>query len=58
MRKVNLLTKQQQQNLQSENVTWIRDIKNINSFPTIFLANEFFDALPIKQFFKKKGWMG
>ena len=53
--KSDLLTKQQQQNLQSENVTWIRDIKNINSFPTIFLANEFFDALPIKQFFKKKG---
>ncbi|MDC6483284.1 SAM-dependent methyltransferase [Candidatus Pelagibacter sp.] len=52
--KSELLTKQQKQNLQSENVTWISDIKNINSFPTIFLANEFFDALPIKQFFKKK----
>jgi len=52
--KSELLTKQQKQNLQSENVTWISDIKNINSFPTIFLANEFFDALPIKQFFKRK----
>ena len=52
--KSKLLTKQQQQNLQSENVIWIKDIKKINSFPTIFLANEFFDALPIKQFFKKK----
>ena len=52
--KSELLTKQQKKNLQSENVTWISDIKNINSFPTIFLANEFFDALPIKQFFKKK----
>ena len=56
--KSELLTKQQQQNLQSKNVTWISDIKNINSFPTIFLANEFFDALPIKQFFlKKNGWV-
>jgi NADH dehydrogenase [ubiquinone] 1 alpha subcomplex assembly factor 7 len=53
--KSDLLTKQQEQNLKSENVTWVKDIKNINSFPTIFLANEFFDALPIKQFFKKKG---
>ena len=33
-------------------------LKKINSNPTIFLANEFFDALPIKQFFKKKdGWI-
>ena len=56
--KSDLLTKQQEQNLKSENVTWITNIKNINSFPTIFLANEFFDALPIKQFFKKKkGWI-
>ncbi|MDC0943536.1 SAM-dependent methyltransferase [Candidatus Pelagibacter sp.] len=49
-----LLIKQQQQNLKSENVKWVNDINKINSFPTIFLANEFFDALPIKQFFKKK----
>ena len=52
--KSEVLTKQQKQTLQSEDVTWISDIKNVNSFPTIFLANEFFDALPIKQFFKKK----
>ena len=49
-----LLIKQQQQNLKSENIKWVDDINKINSFPTIFLANEFFDALPIKQFFKKK----
>ena len=48
------LTNQQQQNLKSNNVTWIDDINKGNSNPTIFLANEFFDALPIKQFFKKK----
>ena len=49
-----LLKKKQQLNLKSEQITWIKDIKISNSFPTIFLANEFFDALPIKQFFKKK----
>ena len=49
-----LLISQQQQNLQTENVIWINNLKKINSYPTIFIANEFFDALPIKQFFKKK----
>ena len=51
------LTNQQQQNLKSDDVTWVDDINKANSNPTIFLANEFFDALPIKQFFrKKKDW--
>ena len=36
----------------------LENIKINNSYPTVFLANEFFDALPIKQFFKKKeGWI-
>jgi NADH dehydrogenase [ubiquinone] 1 alpha subcomplex assembly factor 7 len=52
--KSTFLTKQQKQNLKSEDVTWVKDINKVNSYPTIFLANEFFDALPIKQFFKKK----
>jgi NADH dehydrogenase [ubiquinone] 1 alpha subcomplex assembly factor 7 len=56
--KSDLLIKKQQQNLKSENITWIDDIKKVNLYPTIFLANEFFDALPIKQFFKnKEGWV-
>jgi len=56
--KSQLLKKKQQLNLKSEKITWIEDIKINNSYPTIFLANEFFDALPIKQFFKKKeGWV-
>ena len=51
------LTNQQQQNLKSDNVKWVDNIDKVNSNPTIFLANEFFDALPIKQFFrKKKNW--
>jgi len=56
--KSQLLKKKQQLNLKSEKITWIEDIKINNSYPTIFLANEFFDALPIKQLFKKKeGWV-
>jgi cyclopropane-fatty-acyl-phospholipid synthase len=52
------LKKKQKSNLKSEKITWIDDIKKNNSYPVVFLANEFFDALPIKQFFKrKKGWV-
>ncbi len=35
-------------------ITWHRDLKNLPNLPTIFLANEFFDALPIKQYIKQK----
>jgi len=56
--KSELLKKKQQLNLKSENITWIDNIKINNSYPIVFLANEFFDALPIKQFFKRKeGWV-
>ncbi len=44
----------QKKNLKTEKISWIKDIKKIDSNPTLFLANEFFDSLPIKQFFKKK----
>ena len=55
--KSEFLKKQQQFNLKSEKMDWIDNIKKNNLYPTIYLANEFFDALPIKQFFKKKdGW--
>ena len=52
--KSDFLINKQKENLKSEKISWIKDIKQVNSHPTIFLANEFFDALPIKQFFKKK----
>ena len=35
-------------------INWINDLNKTPKFPTIFIANEFFDALPIKQFIKKK----
>ncbi len=53
--KSDFLIKQQKKNLNNKKIVWIKDIKKINSFPTLYIANEFFDAIPIKQFFKKKG---
>ncbi len=52
--KSNFLMNQQKQNLISEKFFWLNDLKKINPIPTIFLANEFFDAIPIKQFFKRE----
>jgi len=56
--KSDFLINEKKKNLDFEMISWIHDFKKINSSPTIFLANEFFDAIPIKQFFKKKnGWI-
>ncbi|MFK8039771.1 MAG: class I SAM-dependent methyltransferase [Rickettsiaceae bacterium] len=35
-------------------ITWIDDISQMKNTPTILIANEFFDALPIKQYIKVK----
>ena len=48
------LKKIQKRKLKNFNIKWINDLKEINSGYNIFIANEFFDALPIKQFFKIK----
>ena len=40
--------------INNKKVKWIKKIKEINFGPVIFLGNEFFDALPIKQIYKKK----
>ena len=56
--KSDFLIKEQKKNLNSKKFSWLKNIEKINKNPTIFLANEFFDAIPIKQFFKKKnGWV-
>ena len=47
------LKKLQKKKLKFENIKWVNDLK-FSKFPTIYIANEFFDALPIKQFIKKK----
>ena len=50
----NKLKKIQKSKINSRKVKWINKISQVNCGPTIFLANEFFDALPIKQIYKKK----
>jgi cyclopropane-fatty-acyl-phospholipid synthase len=44
----------QKAKINNKKVKWIKKIKEINYGPIIFLGNEFFDALPIKQIYKKK----
>ena len=48
-----LLVKIQKSKIDKKKTIWIRNLKEIPKAPTIFLANEFFDAFPIKQFLKK-----
>jgi len=48
------LIKTQKKKLKEKKITWIDQIKKIENSPSLFLANEFFDAIAIKQFIKKK----
>ncbi|MBD1164496.1 SAM-dependent methyltransferase [Pelagibacterales bacterium SAG-MED13] len=48
------LIKIQKNKLNKKKVTWISKINKIKKSPSIFIANEFFDSIPIKQFIKKK----
>ena len=58
--KINILEKSiylkkiQKQKLKDYNINWLHSLSNLPNLPSIFIANEFFDALPIKQFVKKK----
>ena len=44
------LQKLQKQNINNEYVKWIKNFNSIKKGPVIFFGNEFFDAIPIKQF--------
>ncbi len=46
------LIKEQKNKIKSKNARWLENLDKLDSSPAIFLANEFFDAIPIKQFFK------
>ena len=48
----NYLRKIQKKNINNNNVKWIKNLDEINKGPVIFFGNEFFDAIPIKQFKK------
>tara|TARA_S200000501_G_scaffold169173_1_gene159341 strand:+ start:559 stop:1623 length:1065 start_codon:yes stop_codon:yes gene_type:complete len=52
--KSNLLKNLQKKNIKSHKVKWIQNYNMIKKGPVIFLGNEFFDAVPIKQFVRKK----
>ncbi len=46
------LKKLQKKILFGEKIKWVKNFNNIKSGPVIFLGNEFFDAIPIKQYKK------
>lgn len=46
------LRARQQETLSGHEVTWHRDLSSLPSAPMIVIANEFFDALPVRQFEK------
>ena len=50
------LKKKQKTNIKFKNIKWEKDITKLSKLPSIFLANEFFDAIPIKQFLKNKNY--
>ena len=52
--KSNLLKKLQKKEINNLKVKWIKDFSCIKKGPVIFFGNEFFDAIPIKQFVRKK----
>jgi cyclopropane-fatty-acyl-phospholipid synthase len=54
LEKSTLLKKLQKKNIKNKNINWLENMNKLNNFPSIFIANEFFDALPIKQFIKKR----
>jgi len=51
------LKKLQKKNIQNNEVKWIKNFNQINNGPVIFFGNEFFDAIPIKQFKNKRGML-
>ncbi len=48
------LKKIQRKNISNNKVKWISKLSDIKKGPVIFIGNEFLDAIPIKQFIRKK----
>ena len=59
--KINILEKSpylkriQKNKLKNKNIKWLNNLDKVSNLPIIFIANEFFDSLPFKQFIKKNG---
>ena len=50
-----LLKNLQKKNMENDDVKWIKNFKDVHGGPVIFFGNEFFDAIPIKQFKNENG---
>ena len=48
------LIKIQKKKLRDKKIIWVSKINKIKKIPSVFIANEFFDAIAIKQFKKKE----
>ena len=51
--KSELLRNLQKKNIKNSKIKWIKNFVSIVDGPVIFFGNEFFDAIPIKQFLRK-----
>ena len=49
-----ILIKIQKEKLSKSKIIWVSQINKIKKNPSIFIANEFFDAMPIRQFRKQR----
>ena len=57
LEKSKLLQQIQKATIKDKKIKWLNSLNELSNLPCIFIANEFFDALPIKQFLKKeKKW--
>ncbi len=52
--KSNKLKNIQKKKIKNNKIKWIKNFASIKKGPIIFFGNEFFDAIPIKQFLKNK----
>mgnify|MGYP003952960359 CR=1 FL=1 len=43
-------------NIELKNVKWLNNVKLKSKLPSIIYANEFFDCIPVRQFYKKEYW--
>ncbi len=48
------LKKIQKQIIRNKKITWLSNFNKIKNGPVLFFGNEFFDAIPVKQYEKKK----
>ena len=47
----------QKKKIKNLKVKWINNLKHVKKGPVIFFGNEFFDAIPIKQFKREKNYL-